>query len=112
MFLKILTFSLLSFGLIILSRGVLKEGFKIGVQDVARRFQTSLPSHFRLGSASVTGVERFWTPKGRPKEVHCASPGLPKMYSFKLGLPGSLQNRWSPFGRLGDGFWILFGLQN
>ena len=76
MFLKILTFSLLSLGLIILSRGVSKEGFKIGVQDVARRFQSTLPSHFRLGSTSVTDLERFWTPKGRPKEIHCAFPGI------------------------------------
>ena len=41
----------------------LEKGLKIGVQDVPRRFQTTLPSHLRLGSASVTGLEGFWSPK-------------------------------------------------
>ena len=78
--------------LIILSRRLLKKVLKIGLQDVPRRFQTTLPSHLPFGSVPMTGLERFWTPKSLLKEVHCVSPRSPKVSSFKRGLLESRQN--------------------
>ena len=43
-----------------LSSRRLKNHFKIGVQDVPKPFQNALRYQLRVGSASMTALERFW----------------------------------------------------
>ena len=46
-----------------LSSRRLKKHSKIGVQDGPKPFQNVLRYQVRVGSASGTGLEGFWTPK-------------------------------------------------
>ena len=50
-----------------LSSRRLKKQLKIGVQDVPKPFQNALRYQLRLGSASITALERFLAPKYPPK---------------------------------------------
>ena len=40
-----------------------KKHVKIGVQDVPKPFQNALRYQLRVGSASITALERFWAPE-------------------------------------------------
>ena len=53
------------------SLGDFKQGFKIRLRDAPKPFQKALRNQLRLASASVTGLERFWTPKWFPKTGPC-----------------------------------------
>ena len=65
--LKIFTSSFLSHLFAILAHEGLEHHFKLGVQDIPKPFQNTLRSYIRLGNASGTASERFWTPKWLPK---------------------------------------------
>ena len=76
-FLKIPTLPFSSRKHIIPSVGDFKKACKIRVRDAPKPFQEALRIQLRLGSASSTGLERFWTPKWRRQ----ASPrGVPKAF--------------------------------
>ena len=45
----------------------LQKPLKIGVQDVPKPVQNALRYRLRVGSASITALERFWTPKYPPR---------------------------------------------
>ena len=66
-FLKILALSCFSFLHIILSHGDCKKTFKTTPSEGPKPFQKALRIHLRLGTTSVTGLERFWTPKWAPQ---------------------------------------------
>ena len=46
-----------------LSSRMLKNQLKIGVQNVPKPCQNVLRYQLRVGSASITALERFWAPK-------------------------------------------------
>ena len=66
-FLKIIALSCFSLLHIILSHGDFKKAFKISPSEAPKPFQKALRIQLRLGSTSVTGLERFWTPKWAPQ---------------------------------------------
>ena len=65
-FLNVFISSLLFRFLSILVRGDFKKGFTIDFYK-PKPFQNAVRSYLRLGNASGTGLERFWTPKWSPK---------------------------------------------
>jgi len=48
---------------IILAHEGLQKHFKIGVQDVPKPCQNALRYQLHVGSASITALEGFWSPK-------------------------------------------------
>ena len=109
-FLKILTLPFFWRKHSIPSIGGSKKAFKICFRDVPKPFQKALRIQLRVGSASVTGLERFWTPKSPLKQGLEVSPRPSETASLHLDLLGGLQNRfWRLLGPLRPGFRTIFG---
>ena len=83
-FLKILTLPFFWRKHIIPSTGDFKKAFKIRFGDVPKPLQKALRIQLRLGSASVTGLERFWTPKLPPQT---RPRGVPKAFRNSFFAP-------------------------
>ena len=109
-FLKILTLPFFWRKHIIPSIGDLKKAFKLRLKGIPKTSQMALPIQLRVGSASVTGLERFWAPKSPLKQGLEVSPRPSETGSLQLGLLGGLQNQfWRALGPLKAGFRTIFG---